>query len=173
MPFIEAVVVRAYWFRDMFQARAPPWQKSTTRACVSTLLPPLPRPPTLISTAGAQIPGDPPLSLVAAWAVHPECLGPDSPDSLRRFFGLFYRLVDIPLSPIRPSSPLSREAGVTSSESFLSESSSADGGDEGVGEGGHGSANGGELGVPPRCCCCCCCWVMVVLLSFFNGVEVY
>ncbi|CAM9605762.1 unnamed protein product [Scytosiphon promiscuus] len=58
-----------------------------------------------------QIPGDPPLSLVAAWAVHPERLGPDSPDSLRRFFGLFYRLVDIPLSPPLPRSSSSEGAG--------------------------------------------------------------
>ncbi|CAN0084047.1 unnamed protein product [Ectocarpus sp. 6 AP-2014] len=58
-----------------------------------------------------QIPGDPPLSLVAAWAVHPECLGPDSPESLRRFFGVFYRLVDIPLSSPRPSSGETRAGG--------------------------------------------------------------
>eukprot|EP00752_Nemacystus_decipiens_P008027 g7173.t1 len=83
-----------------------------------------------------QIPGDPPLSLVAAWAVHPERLGPDSPDSLRKFFGLFYRLVDIPLSPIRPSSSLSR--------SSLWETSSADGGGEGGGERGHRGANIGS-----------------------------
>lgn len=107
----------------------------------SSSLPPA-LPPLLPPAARAQIPGDPPLSLVAAWAVHPECLGPDSPESLRRFFGLFYRLVDIPLSPIRPSS-LSREARVVS-ESFLWESSSGEGGDEGGGKGGHGR---GELGV--------------------------
>lgn len=56
--------------------------------------PPSPPPPPLL-----QIPGDPPLSFVAAWAVHPECLGPDSPPSLKKFFQLFYALVDIPLSP--------------------------------------------------------------------------
>ncbi|CAM9713394.1 unnamed protein product, partial [Ectocarpus sp. 6 AP-2014] len=57
-----------------------------------------------------QIPGDPPLSLVAAWAVHPECLGPDSrvPPQV---FGVFYRLVDIPLSSPRPSSGETRAGG--------------------------------------------------------------
>eukprot|EP00903_Cladosiphon_okamuranus_P008564 g8218.t1 len=90
-----------------------------------------------------QILGDPPLSLVAAWAVYPECLGPDSSDSLRRFFGLFYRLVDIPLSPTRPSSSVARKAGV-SSENILWESSSGEGGDEGGGHGGGSTHAGGE-----------------------------
>lgn len=44
-----------------------------------------------------QIPGDPPLSLVAAWAVQLERLGPESAPSLQRFFRTFYRFIDIPL----------------------------------------------------------------------------
>ncbi|CAM9234424.1 unnamed protein product [Pylaiella littoralis] len=64
-----------------------------------------------------QVPGDPPLSLVAAWAVQPESLGPDSPDSHRRFFGLFYGLVNIPLSPLPPECSLSESpSGATSGE---------------------------------------------------------
>ncbi|CAM9866235.1 unnamed protein product [Ectocarpus sp. 13 AM-2016] len=119
-----------------------------------------------------QIPGDPPLSLVAAWAVHPEWLGPDSPESLRRFFGVFYRLVDIPLSSPQPSPRETRAGGggaadgdgggaavaspaasgsLAPSDSHLWETSDSDrgsSGDElegvGGGSGGGGLASGGD-----------------------------
>ncbi|CAM9335095.1 unnamed protein product, partial [Ectocarpus sp. 12 AP-2014] len=119
-----------------------------------------------------QIPGDPPLSLVAAWAVHPERLGPDSPESLRRFFGVFYRLVDIPLSSPQPSPGETRAGGggaadgdgggaavaspaasgsLAPSDSHLWETSDSDrgsSGDElegvGGGSGGGGLASGGD-----------------------------
>lgn len=131
--------------------------------------PPPPPPHPAVALAYAQIPGDPPLSLVAAWAVHRECLGPDSPESLRRFFGLFCRLMDIPLSSPQPL-PGERRAGgggaadgegggavvasptasgsLAPSDSYLWETSDSDrgsSGDELEGVGG-GSGGGGESG---------------------------
>ncbi|CAM9697900.1 unnamed protein product, partial [Discosporangium mesarthrocarpum] len=46
-----------------------------------------------------QIPGDPPLSLVAAWALCPERLHPESPLALRNIFRIFHESMDLPVAP--------------------------------------------------------------------------
>lgn len=81
-----------------------PLDDASLERCLCPLVP-------LLPPAGPlgrdQIPGNPPLNLVAAWALQPEWLSPDCPERLRRFFDVFYCFIDIPLSSSLPptSSP--------------------------------------------------------------------
>lgn len=150
--------------------------KPNTRHGKQPPLPPTPHSSLFLPVAG-QIPGDPPLSLVAAWAVHPECLGPDSPDSLRRFFGLFYRLVDIPLSAAGGAAEAGEEEGarasrrggsVDSTPELFSSDSESEGGEDGGHQAGEGEClEDGSLCVFLVCLLLLCCSLLCCLV--FEG----